>query len=162
LTLLEAKDVLQIDATVLAGAFIFFTISSLFGGRLLGLRLISKELEAIDEWFRRDIKPEEFKEFKDEQKSKMMDEIQRIHIFASNYTALIIMVPFALSACAAILVAILQTWPDLQGYFMLVSEISMFVGFIAITLVRKIYDVLVKWKQFKVDPASRNYQKPDM
>jgi hypothetical protein len=35
----------------------------------------------------------------------------------------------------------------------------MFVGFIAITLVRKIYDVLVKWKETKVEPASKKLSK---
>ena len=57
------------------------------------------------------------------------------------------MIPIAVFACAAILATILQTWFDLQWLFVFVSDISMFIGFIAIALVRWIYRVLVKRKK---------------
>ncbi len=86
----------------------------------------------------------------EEHKSKEMDKVQQVHRFASNYTAIFIMIPFAASACTAVL----ETWFNLQGFFMFVSEILMFIGFIEIVLVRMIYGILVKKKKSKLDRSS--------
>lgn len=154
---------LQIDATVLAGAFIFLTLSSLFGERLPDLRAIGKMLKELEDntipKLEAGLNPRAVRSAFDEIKTREIDKVNEVHRFASNYTALSVMVPFAASACLAILTVILQTWFNLQNYLMLLSEISMFIGFITIALVRKIYGVLEEKKRNGLVPEKSKLKK---
>ena len=75
-------------------------------------------------------------------KQHITQEMENSQRFASQYTSLFILFPFAASACAAIL----QTWFNQtpEQYFMLFSQILMFIGFVAIALVRVIYAALFR------------------